>query len=305
MKRLFIINAKAGGGRALQSWRSHRERFAAEFESGSAVEWIPSSPEEFLARVSEFRSFGEWVIWGGDGTLNASINGLLRARDSGTAADVQIPVVRVAGAGSGSDYFRSLPIGDPVPVDAVRVTIDGAERRYFLNMASVGLSARVAAAKGRLPSWMPRSLCYALPTVSEVWGARPFEAELRVPGAEAWSGAAWGVFLSKGRYAGEGMRFASEVRLDDGLLEVSWVEDQSPLSILFKLPTLYGAGLRSEPGVRKLRASEVELSFREPQPLEFDGEPTRATRLRFEVLSVVKIGLKVGRFSMTLEPGAN
>lgn len=298
MKRLFIINAKAGGGRALQSWRSARERFASEFKNGSAEEWIPASAVEFLNRISEFRSFEEWVIWGGDGTLNAATNGLLRARDSGAGSELPLPVLRVAGAGTGSDYFRSLPEdGDPVHVDAVCVTIDGRDRRYFLNMASVGLSARVAAAKGRLPSWMPRALCYAFPTFSEVWGARPFEAELRVPGSEPVTGQVWGVFLSKGRYAGRGMRFGSEVLLDDGHLEVSWVEDQSPLSIVLKMPSLYGAGLRSEPGVRKFRVSEAELVFLEPQPIECDGEPTRASRLHFEVLSAAETGLRVGRFS--------
>lgn len=297
MKRLFIINAKAGGGRALRSWRSVRERFASELESGSTVEWYPQSPQEFAARVQEFASFDEWIVWGGDGTLNAAINGLFRIRDSGVGTELTLPMIRLAGGGSGSDYFRSLPeSGAPVPVDAVCVTIDASERRYFLNMASAGLSARVAAAKGRLPSWMPRALCYALPTLSEVWGARPFEAELRVPGSGPVAGQLWGVFLSKGCYAGGGMRFGAEVRLDDGHLEVSWVEDQSPLSILFNLPRLYGRGLKDQPGVRKFRASEVELNFRKPQPIEFDGETTRATRLHFEVLSAAETGLRVGRF---------
>jgi diacylglycerol kinase (ATP) len=298
MKRLFIINAKAGGGRALQWWQAQRPRFEREVATGSAREWIPSSVEEIAHRLEEklAAGFDEWVIIGGDGSWNSIANLVLANREALVGAASTLPVFRMASAGSGSDYARSLSEGEPVPADAVRLLIDGASVRYFLNMASAGLSAQVAAVKERLPDWMPRALCYAVPTLSEVWNAKPFQAELRVPGIEPLRGNTWAIFVSKGLYAGGGMRFASEVSLADGQFEISWVEKQSPLSIVLKLPSLYGAGLRSEPGVRKIRAAKAELSFSEPIAIELDGEPTRATRLGFEVVAAAKTGLRVGRF---------
>ena len=165
-------------------------------------------------------------------------------------------------------------------------------------MASVGVGAKVAAAKERLPAWMPRALCYALPTVTEIWGARPFRLEMRLAGGgELVRGRAWAVFFSKGRYAGGGMRFASEVRLNDGELEISWIEDRSAFSVFGQIPRLYGEGLRAGGGVRKFRAAELELAFAEPQPFECDGETGTARRLAFRVVPAASSGLRVGRFS--------
>jgi diacylglycerol kinase family enzyme len=298
MKRLFIINAKAGGRRALQSWRSERERFASEFESGVAKEWIPQSLAELGERIVEFLSagFDEWIIFGGDGTWHAVANRVLAHRESAGAGALALPVFRIASAGSGSDYARSLSEGAHVAVDVVRVALDGGAVRYFLNMASAGLSAQVAAAKERLPNWLPRSLCYAVPTLTEVWGAAPFRATLALDSAAPLSGWVWGIFLSKGRFAGGAMRFGYTVLLDDGQLEISWVEDQSALSILAQLPKLYGAGLREESGIRKFRAVRGVVSFAEPQDIEMDGEVARTQTLSFEVIPASRSAIRVARF---------
>jgi hypothetical protein len=52
-KRLFVINARAGGGRALSQWYAIRHHFRNELESGAAKAWISRSAEEFSEGLAE------------------------------------------------------------------------------------------------------------------------------------------------------------------------------------------------------------------------------------------------------------
>jgi diacylglycerol kinase family enzyme len=183
------------------------------------------------------------------------------------------------------------------PADAGRVVLDGGEPRYFINVASVGFSARVAEAKGRMPSWIPRSLAYLLPTLLELPRAAPTRLRLTAAGA-ALEGQAWAVFICNGRFAGGGMRFGADARLDDGRFEVSWIEGISALGVLRKLPQVYSSrGLVEQPGVRKLEASDlvIEAPTGGSLLLDLDGEPTSAARAEFAILPAEEIGLHVRR----------
>ncbi len=282
MKRVFVINPEARGGRAGSLWNNLRSKALSE---GDAEHF--GDPGVLVGQ-----SFDEWVVVGGDGSVQRAVEVLMRAKDDGRIE--RLPVLRVLPMGTGGDYSRSLSLSDPVPADLGRVQAAGMTR-YFANVASVGFSAQVAEAKERNPAWLPRGLAYLAPTLLELSSARPVELSVRSEDF-SFEGRAWAVFICKGRWAGGGMRFGVDVALSDGTFEVGIVEDFSALELVRKLPQLYAGGLKAQPGVRKFCSSKLVVEAASRLAMDLDGEPLSAGCADFEVVPASGSGLRVCRF---------
>jgi diacylglycerol kinase (ATP) len=294
MKRVFVVNPKAGSGigpRRLQRLETFFRRRGGSFDVV-----LTSSREDVVARTRELlrAGAGQIVAVGGDGTLNAVANGFF---DHGRPVrpDASLAVARM---GSGSDYFRGLadngkcdwreivlnPVVRPVDVAVVRRLGDSlAEPRYFLNLMGFGMSADVVRRKDRLPPWLPRSLRYLLPTLPNLFRARVARFSI-VADETSLDCDAVAVFVAKGTYAGGGMRFGGGVTLDDGHLDITMVRPMSPWSMLIKTPKLYSGNFANDPAIEKLRASRLRIESDPPLPAECDGELHGSTGVEITIL---------------------
>ncbi len=293
MARVFILNPNARQGRLTRDWQAWKRRHLSNQPGGQQEpeHWGP--PEELVSQ-----GFDEWVVVGGDGSLQRAIHVLLSAHARG--AIQKLPLISVLAMGTGADFVRSLgPVSaGGESVDAGRVVLDGGEPRYFINVASAGFSARVAEAKERMPAWIPRGLAYLVPTLLELPHAAPTQMRLLAPGTRT-EGRAWAVFICNGSHAGGGMRFGANARLDDGLFEVTWVEDLPVYGVLLRLPQVYSRlGLVEQKGVRKLDLPALTLEAPAGVTLlmDLDGEPVLAQRAEFAIIPAAATGLRMRRF---------
>lgn len=289
VKRVFVINPEARGGRARSLWEGLKFQVMS---GGDTEHW--GDPGGLVGQ-----SFDEWVVVGGDGSVHRAVEVLMRARELGQIRE--LPVLRVLSLGTGGDYAKSLAEGSPASVDVGCVGVGrvgvGEVTRHFANVASVGFSAQVAEAKEQNPAWLPRPLAYLAPTLSQLRHARPIGVSVSGDGF-SFSGPIWAILICKGRFAGGGMRFGVDVRLDDGKFEVGIVEAMPVPTLLAKLPQLYVGGLGAQPRVIKLRTSRllVEGLHESMIPMDLDGEPLHASRAVFEVIPAAASGLRVCRF---------
>ena len=294
MKRIFIVNPKAGGGigsRKLDQLERYFDRQGAAFE---AV--LTASREDATQKTREALRGGadQIVAVGGDGTLNAVANGFF---DQGRAIRPQAALA-ASRVGSGSDYFRGLVAGTrrdwrqivihpdvrPADVVACRALDDSnAEPFHFLNLMGFGMSAEVVRRKQDLPTWLPRSLSYLLPTLPNLFRAKAARVRIEADGASIEADAV-AVFAAKGTYAGGGMRFGGGVTLDDGRLDVTLVRPMSPWRMLLKTPKLYSGNFAGDPEIEKLVTSRLRIEAEPALPAECDGELHGATGVELTVL---------------------
>lgn len=300
MKRVFIVNPKAGRGigpRQLDRLEAYFRQRGAAFET-----ILTTSRDDAIRRTRESLCAGadQIVAVGGDGTLNAVANGFIE-NDRALRPEASLAVARV---GSGSDYFRSLVakarcdwreiVLRPAirAVDAVACRRLGdlhSEPLYFLNLMGFGMSAEVVRRKQHLPAWLPRSLSYLLPTLPNLFRARVARVRLEAD-AKQLDCDAIAVFVAKGMYAGGGMRFGNHVRLDDGQLEVTLVRPMRPWTMLIKLPKLYSGQFADDPAIERLTTSRLRIDAEPPLPAECDGEPLGSTGVELTVLpSAVRV----------------
>jgi diacylglycerol kinase (ATP) len=292
VKRVFVINPKAGRGlspRRLEQLESYFRRRGSTFE---AV--ISRSRQDVIDRTREALRQGveQIIAVGGDGTVNAVANGFFE-EDELVRPEACLAVAK---AGSGSDYFRGLTqagrhdwrdiVLEPVlrTVDAARFeSTDCQGPLYFLNMATFGMSAEVVRQKALLSPLWPKSLRYLLPTVRGLFTARESRVRLTLDG-RVFEREAFCIMVAKGAYSGGGMRFGSQVALDDGRFEVTLFRPMPVWKMLVKTPKLYSGQLDNEPTIEKLSGSRIEIEAAPLLLAEVDGDVIGRSAVTMTVL---------------------
>ena len=123
MRTLTVINPQAGKG---QAGKGREGYIAAEY--GDCLKYI-----EKECKVDPDTHFD---VYGGDGTLNQAVNGIMRAEAGKKASVTVLPF------GSGTDTVKTFPTppGKTIPRD--QITYAG---KYCINMINIGFDCNVVA----------------------------------------------------------------------------------------------------------------------------------------------------------------
>lgn len=289
----LIVNPAAGGGRAGRACAAVEA--ALRGHGVTVCSDRARDLEHARALALEAARAGESVfVLGGDG-LAGAIADVLRT--------VPGSLMAVLPGGRGNDLVRVLGLpGDPVLacdalVDAVPTPIDlgEADGRAFLGIASVGLDSDANRIANEAPAWLG-DLVYAYGALRALVSWRPacFELTLRngAGAAEETAGSpsrsiaftGYTVAVANSKAYGGGMLMAPHASLQDGLLDLVWIEQIPKLRVVANLPKLFKGTHVEEPSVHVLRATEVEISADRPFMMYADGDPLVALPARLRVL---------------------
>jgi len=222
------------------------------------------------------------IIGGGDGTLNAAIAPLL---------DAQVPL-GILPLGTANDLARTLQV--PTAVSAAceaiasgsvqRLDVGCANDRYFFNVASIGLSVKIArrltgAAKKR---W--GVLAYAVTAWQVLRQARPFAAEIVEADGTRTQVKTMQIAIGNGRHYGGGLTVTSDATIQDARLDLYSLEVERGWQVLGLLPALRFGDYTGSSQVRVLKLSEVEIRTDKSRSINTDGEIAGRTPAHFRVL---------------------
>ena len=280
-----ICNPSSGGG------RSDVERLRAELGSFEA-DWVDTgSKEDAIEAAREWRD-GLLIVAGGDGTINEVVNGL------GQAGFPEGVTLALLPSGTGNDLAATLAVpenpdeaGDVIrqgkvrTLDAARVRSTGIGERFFINVATGGIGAKISDATDRelKSKWGKLSYLRASLEVARSFDVK--EVTLHLDGKEH---ALRAVNMAVGncRYAGGGWLAAPKANPEDGLLDVVVIEDVGLKEVLALAPTaLARSDYLDQEGVFSTRAREIRVETR-PPGLEFtvDGEVIGDEPVEFSVI---------------------
>jgi YegS/Rv2252/BmrU family lipid kinase len=277
-KALLLINQHSRKGQKLLSQATTRLQ-ALGFE---LIAEPTNHSQEISDTIRRYRERVELVIvGGGDGTLNAAIEGLI---------DTQLPL-GILPMGTANDLARTLGIPTSLP-EACQVIASGQVRaidlgwvngKHFFNVASLGLSVQITE---RLTKEVKRRwgiLAYAFTAVQVIWEARPFRAEIRANN-QSFQVKTIQIAVGNGRYYGGGMTVAEDATIDDRRLDLYSLETQHWWQIIALLPAMRQGNHASLPNVRTLHSQEIEVYTRKSRPINTDGEITAYTPAKFRVI---------------------
>jgi YegS/Rv2252/BmrU family lipid kinase len=291
-KTLIILNPHAAGGRAGEIWKALEPLLWERL--GELVIAITQRQEEVAAHLDKAQASGltRVIAIGGDGTNHALVNALaeLNARNPDGAKMIygNLPV------GTGRDWARGLGIpfrniraaadwiagAQPQPVDIGRVTYDG-QTRYFLNIASAGISGDVASRVNHVQQRRPWTFLKA--TLATMLRYAPEQVRVALDGAGWYEGKAYLLAVANGTTFGRGMRIAPDARPNDGMFDVVLVEGMSRPRILMAFQRVYSGSHLTHPKVQHAHATDVRIETPALLRFELDGESFTGRDLSFSL----------------------
>jgi diacylglycerol kinase (ATP) len=221
------------------------------------------------------------IIAGGDGTLNAAINGLV---------ETKLPL-GIIPAGTANDLARTLKLPTDLAA-ACEVIAKGESRRidlgwvngkHYFNVAGLGISAQITRqlSKESKGWWGP--LAYLWTAARVVVQARSFRAVIRA-GDEVMTVNTVQILVGNGPSYGGALNIAEGADIDDDQLDLVSLEISRWWQILPLLPAMHLGTLQGSPRVRTLRGREFEVETHSPRRVNADGELTTQTPARFRVI---------------------
>lgn len=303
---LVIINPASAGGATRDAWpaiasslRTHFGAFACAFTSAKGDATLIAARETQAGRRLV-------IACGGDGTISEVANGILQA---GAGAELG-----VLPSGTGGDFRRTLGISDRT-AEAARALREGrarrmdvgrvafrndageVEKRYFLNVASLGMGGAVVERVKEKPlAWLPANaarmlggrVAFAAAALQTTLSFSPRTVEIRLDEHPAFRLRLVNLCIANARYFGGGMKVAPTARLNDGLLDIVSIGDMSALSVLANSYRIY---LGTHLGLQKVehtRAKKLTVNATgdgdENVMLEVDGELAGRLPATFEVV---------------------
>ncbi|HBE17451.1 MAG TPA: lipid kinase [Cyanobacteria bacterium UBA11149] len=240
------------------------------------------NPRQLSEIIRRYRNQVDLVIiGGGDGTLNAAVEGLI---------DTQLPLA-ILPLGTANDLARTLKIPTSIP-GACQVIATGklhkidlgwVNGKYFFNVASCGLSVQITQRLTKEAKRRWGVFAYAAVALQVIWQARLFKAEIR-QGNESILVKTIQIAVGNGRHYGGGMTVVHDATIDDCRLDLYSLEIRHWWQILAILPALWQGRQATLPGVRAIEGTEIEIYTRKPLPINTDGEITTQTPAKFRVI---------------------
>lgn len=276
----LVVNPAAGGGRAGGMAGAVEQRLRAHGLDVRGT--IAEDLEHARASSREAVVDGRIVaLLGGDGLVGAVADAI---RDDDDATIGVLP------CGSGNDLARVLGIpsdplaacevvasGTRVPLDLGELTGDGEARgRAFVGIASFGFDSEANALANEAPRALGSAI-YAYGALRALLRWRPARFTLELDDGRSVSFSGYSVGAANSSTYGGGMRVAPAARLDDGELDLVYVEAMSRLRFLTRiLPKVFSGAHVRERGVHELRVKEARLHADRRFVVYADGDPIGA-----------------------------
>ena len=235
------------------------------------------------------------VAGGGDGTLNAVVNAMIR-RDKRPEASLGILPLGTANdfaKGAGIDTKDLISVlelactGSPTKIDVGRMN-----EKYFINVASAGFGAEVTATTPQAMKKLLGGMAYSIMGFVKAFQLEPYEGRLILPDGGVKEGSMLVMAVGNSRFAGGGYEVAPQASLTDGLLDIAVVSGLVPDNLSRIVEELREPmNPRNEHLLyRQLSAFTIETG--KLLHVNLDGEPIKGTHFEFrccpEALSVVQ-----------------
>lgn len=290
---LVIINPASAGGATGDSWPGMASDLRSHFGAFTPIFTRHAGEGTELAAAAARKGVKLIIACGGDGTISEVANGILI---SGKDAELGL-----LPSGTGGDFRRTIGVprrardaaeilrtGRSRRIDVGRVTYTttgGAqETRYFLGVASLGMTAEVIErVKQRNPEWLPFKgpqwltgrLSFGMSMLQTAMQSKASRVVVQADDQQEQHLTLVALCVANARFFGGGMKIAPDAKLNDGKFDVVSIGDLGAFKIFTNAPRLYfGAHLGMQQVGHALAAKVLARPVLKTEEIsiEVDGE---------------------------------
>ncbi len=301
---LIIINPESAAGATRKAWPQIASDLGTHLGAFKPV--FTERPGQGTDIAAEAARKGTRLIiaCGGDGTVSEVANGILL---SGRDAELGI-----LPSGTGGDFRRTLGIpkrardaaeilrdGVTRRIDVGRATYVGhggeQETRFFLGVASFGMSADVIAnvkesgdwLSPNTPRWLGGRIAFGMSMLKTALQSTATRVIVQLNEAHETHLTVTNLCVANARFFGGGMKIAPDAKLADGKFDVITIGDLGPLKIFTNAPRLYLGAHLSMPEVAHALAQTITARpavKNDEVAIELDGELPGRLPATFQIL---------------------
>ncbi|BAL81642.1 diacylglycerol/lipid kinase family protein [Caldisericum exile] len=293
----IIVNPVSANGKGLKEFKLV-EGFLKSLKPTPKILFTEYPKHAIELSKSAFQSgFNRIISFGGDGTHNEVLNGILVGAQEKFKKSVfeftegeikQIPILAVVSIGSGNDFRKTLKLPKDV-ISSLKIALTGEGKlidvglfeyvdfsgnpksRFFLNILSGGFSGEVTDKANKGKKSIFRGLIYTLSLISTLLFITIPEGILK-HGENELNGKFFEFDIANGKYFGGGMCVSPKADITDGLLNISVFKNYTGLEVLFKIKKLFDGTILTEKKLYHDFAKEIFVKTDPPSLIEADGE---------------------------------
>jgi diacylglycerol kinase (ATP) len=291
MRACLIWNPLAGQHLNQQPLQTAIETLQAGGWSLRTLEIARPGDGTWLARRAVEEGADVVIAAGGDGTVNAIVNGLV-------GSDVPLGVLPM---GTGNVWAKQLglpawvlPYRHPLREAAQglleatvhSVDVGCANGRYFLLWAGIGIDAEVAHEVEPLVELRQRlgNVLYAITGLTVALNFVGTRSTLAIDGQIVRQRVVLVVVANAQLYGGGLVHLAPLACIDDGYLDVFVFRGHGPAATVHHLFSLLSRYHMRDPQMSYYRARQIDIYAERPMAVQIDGEASGSTPLRVQVV---------------------
>jgi YegS/Rv2252/BmrU family lipid kinase len=306
---MVIINPNAGIRKGEKDWE---KIYNLLNHSGLNFEFtFTTHKEHAIALTTKFikKGFRNFIVVGGDGTLNEVVNGMFIQKNIPTE-EFLIAMIPV---GTGNDWCRMFNISFKY-VEAIEIICRNniflqdvgkvsyynsstSKRRFFVNVAGMGYDAEVAAKTNKdKERGRGGPFSYLKNLFSSLLFYKYTDTEIKIDNsAESYKNKTFSLSVGICKYNGGGMKQLPNAIPDDGLLDLTLIKKLGKFSVIKEVKNLYDGSFIKHPKVQTFVGKLFQIESKPPVNLEVDGESLGHSPFTFEIIPQslrVVVGLK-------------
>jgi diacylglycerol kinase family enzyme len=255
-----------------------------------------------LAQKATEKRFDLVIGYGGDGTLNAVLNGVVYAGGKSLAADIPGGTFNVwAGTiGVPNDPVKAalaLVGSEPRMIDLGHVEVTGLtsaekqveeekdqkkakrstkNRQYFLLNVGMGVDAKMMNHISKPLKYRTGPFAFDIATIKELPNQRPYPVEIQQTNAagdieNSWQGEVWQVYISKVPLFGGSMQIETEARADDGLLYICLITANGPVKTMEQVISFFTQHKPEKGTTKYFRGKHFSIKIPASVDMHIDG----------------------------------
>lgn len=270
MRHIFIVNPISGQGRAFKLVENIHNVCR---QDNLDYEVIFTRQPKDATKIVKLYCKEENIIYsvGGDGTLNEVLNGIVGSKNK----------LAIIPGGSGNDFYKSI---DEISDIEYKIDIGKINRRYFINIVSIGIDADVCDNVNIMKKkHLPTSQIYNASIVYTFMKFKPKFIHFRLNKNDMKDYYTM-VTICNGKVYGGGYKIAPNAIINDGLFDIYFVDALSKVQIPKLFLMLKKGTHETSPLVHKRQTSKISFKSNIPMVCNVDGETLYEKKYNIELL---------------------
>lgn len=232
-----------------------------------------------IASKAEKKGFSQIVCFGGDGTLNETISGIMES-----GSDIQLGYIP---AGSTNDFATSMKLpfvpqkaatlianGTPSPIDVGCFDND----KYFTYVAAFGIFTAASYSVTQDMKNIFGHMAYVLGGVKEIGNIRSYKVKITLGDRVIDDEYMFGAVANSTSLAGIVKLDENLVDMSDGLFEVGLIKKPKNIAELNKIIQALTSSKFENGGIEFYKASEVTVESEDGLDWTLDGEHAKSSK---------------------------